>query len=736
MAKISIKKVPKPNDISNLALWLKADTGVTLNGSSQVISWADQSGNSRNFVNPATIGINNTGLPIVSDGAVFFRRTSRYGDANASILALPSSSLNLTTPYTIFAVVRGSTDYCVIAKSMEGAKRRKLQMAVYGGAIYCTEKEGTEVSYTPIDYFDPTIKRLVVSQFASESFAFMKYNGLLVSTSSGPFDLNLTNTAPVYLGAAPFSAGTGYNAEASLDMYIYEILIYDRAISDIEIRAVESYLGNKYAISSSSLGQNSKLNIKKIIEGFQVSSLSGLSLWLKADAGVAIGGGNHVNTWADQSSNGNNAVGPTMKKPVYVANGINGKPTMSFNGSTELFQINDSNSLDITNCSIYIVLQRNGNGTGNEVTFMKNASDNAENAVYWQTAKLNGGNSNFTVNSIGYPDRNTNVYLGDGLPRIMSFSYDGSGGPTNLNIYVNGIKTAYYNYPTANINTSTGTLQIGGYNASFDNAGEYFNGYISEFIIFNRALTDEENLSVTNYLNSKYATYSSPYVQNGKLRIKTPPPFPIANLFAFWNLNESSGTRYDSSGNGRNLTETFGTVSSTTGKIANCAYFNGTSGGGSTNSRLGSTSFGVNPNSNFSMSVWMKPRSFNGYQHIIGAPFENGFYIGANESNLTFNLFNGSVYGISAPSTAFDTWHHYVFIREGSTLKLYADNVYIGSASITGQSFSGASVFSVGGGEYNEYYFNGDIDALGLWTRALTESEIATLYNGGNGIES
>ena len=222
MAKISIKKVSKPNDISNLALWLKADTGITLNGSSQVISWADQSSNSRNFVNPATIGINNTGLPIVSDGAVFFTRTSRFGDANASILALPSSSLNLTTPYTIFAVVRGSTDYCVISKSMDNIKRRKLSLSVYDGTIYSMEKEGTAVSYTPIDYSNPAIKRLVVSQFASESFAFMKYNGLLVSTSAGPFDLNLTNTAPVYLGAAPFQAGGGYNAEASLDMYIYE----------------------------------------------------------------------------------------------------------------------------------------------------------------------------------------------------------------------------------------------------------------------------------------------------------------------------------------------------------------------------------------------------------------------------------------------------------------------------------------------------------------------------------
>lgn len=211
------------------------------------------------------------------------------------------------------------------------------------------------------------------------------------------------------------------------------------------------------------------------------------------------------------------------------------------------------------------------------------------------------------------------------------------------------------------------------------------------------------------------------------------PLVPLDNLIAFWNLDETSGTRYDSSGNGRNLTQTFGTVSSTTGKIKNCAYFNGINGGGSTNSKLGSTSFGVNPNSNFSMSVWIKPRSFNSLQHIIGAPFQNGFYIGADDTDLTFNLYNGTVFGVTAPTVSSNTWHHYVFIREGDTLKLYADNTYIGSTDITEESFDGNPVFSVGGGEFNEYYFNGDIDALGLWTRVLTESEIGNLYNNGNG---
>ena len=174
-------------------------------------------------------------------------------------------------------------------------------------------------------------------------------------------------------------------------------------------------------------------------------------------------------------------------------------------------------------------------------------------------------------------------------------------------------------------------------------------------------------------------------------------------------------------------------VHATTGKVGNCATFDGINGGGAYNSKLITNSFGVNVVNNFTLSVWIKPRSFSAYQHIIGAPFQNRLNIGANGTALTFNLYNGTAFGIIAPVVAADTWHHYVFIRDANTLKLYADNVHIGSASVAGASFTNGSVFSVGGGEYDEYYFNGAIDELAYWNAPLTTQQITTLYNGGNG---
>jgi hypothetical protein len=237
---------------------------------------------------------------------------------------------------------------------------------------------------------------------------------------------------------------------------------------------------------------------------FSPANLSGLSLWLKADAGVALSGSN-VTGWSDQSVNGNNAsVENSGEEPTFVSSFSNSKPAIQFNGTSQLLIIPDSNSLDFLNTSIFIVLKRTGNGTGNEITFMKNANALEDSGAYWQAAKLNDENSNFAVANGGYYDRDSGVDIGDGVARVMDFTFDG----TDFNIYVNGVQTATYNDQVGNIDITSGSLQIGGYNKSFNKpSGELFNGKIAEIIMYNRAVTGTERQQVEAYLNTKYAVY-------------------------------------------------------------------------------------------------------------------------------------------------------------------------------------------------------------------------------------
>lgn len=82
----------------------------------------------------------------------------------------------------------------------------------------------------------------------------------------------------------------------------------------------------------------------------------------------------------------------------------------------------------------------------------------------------------------------------------------------------------------------------------------------------------------------------------------------------------------------------------------------------------------------------------------------------------------------------YTTWHFIVGIFDGSNVKLYVDNVLIENYPTTINSIDNCSNAGEGfkiGRVHNlsTLFFNGKIDDLGIWNRALTACEIADLYN-------
>ena len=66
---------------------------------------------------------------------------------------------------------------------------------------------------------------------------------------------------------------------------------------------------------------------------------TGLSMWLDANSGVTTSGSN-VTSWTDLTGNGHNATQSTAgDQPTFVSNGLNGNPTVQFNGIADSLSI-------------------------------------------------------------------------------------------------------------------------------------------------------------------------------------------------------------------------------------------------------------------------------------------------------------------------------------------------------------------------------------------------------------
>jgi len=197
----------------------------------------------------------------------------------------------------------------------------------------------------------------------------------------------------------------------------------------------------------------------------------------------------------------------------------------------------------------------------------------------------------------------------------------------------------------------------------------------------------------------------------------------LANgLLAYWNLDNNSWI--DSSGKGRTLISN-NEVGNSSGIINNGAIFNETNW------------LKANSNINFGGSAticaWVKTTTDDGYRVIFASNenIENNFQVVFNPSGQIY--FEGGAFGPITSSASYndDSWHFVVLKYGSGTIELSIDNVSIGTQSYTYPNYNVG--FFIGANNNGDSKYIGKIDEVGAWNRALSVSEITSLYNSGIG---
>ena len=207
-------------------------------------------------------------------------------------------------------------------------------------------------------------------------------------------------------------------------------------------------------------------------------------------------------------------------------------------------------------------------------------------------------------------------------------------------------------------------------------------------------------------------------------------------LVAYWSFNEGSGTiAHDFSGNGNN-----GTLSGTTipvwtnGKFGKALTFDGST----SNVAFSFNATPINTIQRLTFSAWIKTSVGTGVENNvieIGGNYNSwAIYIDSGDGgmpslSLTGNWSTGRV---KATTNVKDgKWHLVTGTFDGTTGTIYIDGNAQNSAAVTLKSQTGvlssAIGMNIGGGDP----WNGQIDEVRIYSRALSASEVSNLYNQG-----
>lgn len=207
----------------------------------------------------------------------------------------------------------------------------------------------------------------------------------------------------------------------------------------------------------------------------------------------------------------------------------------------------------------------------------------------------------------------------------------------------------------------------------------------------------------------------------------------IDNIVHWWKLDESSGNSDDAVGS-QDLTVSGATY--TSGKINNGLLFDGTND----TARSSSTTNMPSGTGDWSISLWMKPdgdgavanvvySSSVGYNERIISEVHGDmriFFAGADTGRLTD----------VTPTQDGTTWYHFVIVLDSTanTLKTYVDNSLVDTQTDATSTIT-AGQFWLGSHSDGSNDYNGMIDEVGVWSKALSAAEISELYRSGDGIQ-
>jgi len=280
------------------------------------------------------------------------------------------------------------------------------------------------------------------------------------------------------------------------------------------------------------------------------------------------------------------------------------------------------------------------------------------------------------ITKIGEVGSFSSLSVGLGVWTHVAITFDSHSTTNNVGFYVNGLReTGTFNY---DFNTGAKTNLVGKYN--LDTPDRLLNGTIDEVGIYNRSLSAAEVLAHYNAGRAKHADWA--------------PSGRVGSAMQFDGVND---------------------------------YVNVTN----------SPELNFSLSDNYTLSAWVLfgVTTASGktiVEKLVSGPYPFALRGWSNATNggAYVALYNGSVAVEADYSDISPTgWHHLVAVKAGDQLLIYGDGELRNATAITitGVVHNSANVF-IGRRGSGATPFNGSIDEVRIWNRALSGAEARQQY--------
>lgn len=275
---------------------------------------------------------------------------------------------------------------------------------------------------------------------------------------------------------------------------------------------------------------------------------------------------------------------------------------------------------------------------------------------------------------------------------------------TTGEVYIDGVSQGQQTINA--MGSSAFGLRIGRAESDDVGAGYNFPGSLDDVRIYNYALSAQE-------VSQLYTAAKKNYTSSA----------PMEGLVGWWKMDVSDmsatgATLYDKSGKNNNGTVT-GTTTST-GRIAQARSFNGTS------DKISISNVDMAAASS-TFAIWFRANALN--LVIAGKSGDADTYIyPPNSTRIDVQTDTSlTVKNFTVPTMSLGVWYHLVVTRGSNTTRLYLNGV---ESSSGGQTQTDAmTINQIGTYSSGSLWWNGALDDVRFYNRALSATEVSQLYN-------